>query len=210
MSMSVTPEFQEAVNAALGADLLASAVEHGQLIVTVPAERIVSVVTTLRDDPKFLFEQLIDVCGVDYPDRPQRFEVVYALLSVSLNRRLRVKIATDEDTPVPSVVSVYPSANWFERETWDLYGVFFADHPDLRRILTDYGFDGHPLRKDFPLTGYVELRYDPDQRRVVYEPVKLTQDFRTFDFSSPWEAITDIQLPGDEKATKPPYWEKPV
>jgi NADH-quinone oxidoreductase subunit C len=210
MSMSVTPEFQEAVNAALGADLLASAVEHGQLIVTVPAERIVSVVTTLRDDPTFLFEQLIDVCGVDYPDRPQRFEVVYALLSVSLNRRLRVKVATDEDTPVPSVVSVYPSANWFERETWDLYGVFFADHPDLRRILTDYGFDGHPLRKDFPLTGYVELRYDPDQRRVVYEPVKLTQDFRTFDFSSPWEAITDIQLPGDEKATKPPYWEKPV
>jgi NADH-quinone oxidoreductase subunit C len=210
MSMSVTPEFQEAVNAALGADLLASTVEHGQLIVTVPAERIVSVVTTLRDDPKFLFEQLIDVCGVDYPDRPQRFEVVYALLSVSLNHRLRVKVATDEDTPVPSVVAVYPAANWFERETWDLYGVFFADHPDLRRILTDYGFDGHPLRKDFPLTGYVELRYDPDQRRVVYEPVKLTQDFRTFDFSSPWEAITDIQLPGDENATKPPYWEKPV
>src|ERR1700733_10392348 len=197
MSMSVTPEFQEAVNAALGADLLASAVEHGQLIVTVPAERIVSVVTTLRDDPKFLFEQLIDVCGVDYPDRPQRFEVVYALLSVSLNHRLRVKVATDEDTPVPSVVSVYPSANWFERETWDLYGVFFADHPDLRRILTDYGFDGHPLRKDFPLTGYVE-------------PVKLTRVFRTFDFASPWEAITDIQLPGDEKATKPPFWEKPV
>ena len=208
--MSVTPEFQEAVNAALGADLLASTVEHGQLIVTVPAERIVPVMTALRDDPEFLFEQLIDVCGVDYPDRGQRFEVVYALLSVSLNRRLRVKVSTDEDTPVPSVVSVYPSANWFEREAWDLYGIFFADHPDLRRILTDYGFDGHPLRKDFPLTGYVELRYDPDQRRVVYEPVKLTQDFRTFDFASPWEAITDIQLPGDEKATKPPYWEKPV
>jgi NADH-quinone oxidoreductase subunit C len=210
MSMSVTPEFQEAVNAALGADLLASAVEHGQLIVTVPAERIVPVATMLRDDPQFLFEQMIDVCGVDYPDRPQRFEVVYSLLSVSLNRRLRVKVATDEDTPVPSVVSVYPSANWFERETWDLYGIFFADHPDLRRIVTDYGFEGHPLRKDFPLTGYVELRYDPDLRRVVYEPVKLTQDFRTFDFTSPWEAITDIQLPGDEKATKPPYWEKPV
>jgi NADH-quinone oxidoreductase subunit C len=210
MSMSVSPEFQEAVNAALGADLLASTVEHGQLIVTVPAERIVPVVTVLRDAPQFLFEQMIDVCGVDYPDRPQRFEVVYSLLSVSLNRRLRVKVAADEDTPVPSVVSVYPSANWFERETWDLYGVFFADHPDLRRIVTDYGFEGHPLRKDFPLTGYVELRYDPDQRRVVYEPVKLTQDFRTFDFTSPWEAITDIQLPGDEKATKPPYWEKPV
>jgi NADH-quinone oxidoreductase subunit C len=210
MSLSVTSEFHDAVNAALGADLLASIVEHDQLIVTVPSERIVPVMTVLRDDRRFQFEQLIDVCGVDYPDRPQRFEVVYTLLSVSLNLRLRVKVATDEDTPVPSVVSVWPSANWFERETWDLYGVFFADHPDLRRILTDYGFDGHPLRKDFPLTGYVELRYDPDQRRVVYEPVKLTQDFRTFDFASPWEAITDIQLPGDEKATKPPFWEKPV
>ena len=208
--MTVTQEFQEAVNAALGADLLASTVEHGQLIVTVPAERIAPVLTILRDDPGFLFEQLIDVCGVDYPDRPQRFEVVYTLLSVSLNRRLRVKVATDEDTPVPSAVPVYPSANWFERETWDMYGIFFADHPDLRRILTDYGFDGHPMRKDFPLTGYVELRYDPDQRRVVYEPVKLAQDFRTFDFTSPWEAITEIQLPGAEKATKPPYWEKPV
>jgi len=208
--MTVTPEFQEAVTAALGADVLGSTVEHGQLIVTVPAERIVPVLVRLRDDPQFLFEQLIDVCGVDYPDRPQRFEVVYALLSVSLNKRLRVKVATDEDTPVPSAVPVYPSANWFERETWDMYGIFFSEHPDLRRILTDYGFDGHPMRKDFPLTGYVELRYDPDQRRVVYEPVKLTQDFRTFDFTSPWEAITEIQLPGDEKATKPPYWEKPV
>jgi NADH-quinone oxidoreductase subunit C len=208
--MTVTPEFQEAVNAVLGADVLASAIEHDQLIVTVPAERIVPVLVRLRDDPQFLFEQLIDVCGVDYPDRPQRFEVVYTLLSVSLNRRLRLKVATDEDTPVPSAVPVYPSANWFERETWDMYGIFFSEHPDLRRILTDYGFDGHPMRKDFPLTGYVELRYDPDQRRVVYEPVKLTQDFRTFDFTSPWEAITEIQLPGDEKATKPPYWEKPV
>jgi NADH-quinone oxidoreductase subunit C len=210
MSLTVTTEFHDAVNAALGADVLTSVVEHNQLIVTVPAASIVSVLTRLRDDPAFLFEQLIDVCGVDYPDRPQRFEVVYSLLSVSLNHRLRVKVATDEDTPVPSVVGLYPSANWFEREAWDLYGIFFSDHPDLRRILTDYGFDGHPLRKDFPLTGYVELRYDPDQRRVVYEPVKLTQDFRTFDFASPWEAITDIQLPGDEKATKPPYWEKPV
>jgi NADH-quinone oxidoreductase subunit C len=210
MSLTVTTEFHDAVNAALGADVLTSVVEHNQLIVTIPATRIVPVLTALRDDSKFLFEQLIDVCAVDYPDRPQRFEVVYALLSVSLNQRLRIKVSTDEDTPVPSVVGVYPSANWFEREAWDLYGVFFSDHPDLRRILTDYGFDGHPLRKDFPLTGYVELRYDPDQRRVVYEPVKLTQDFRTFDFASPWEAITDIQLPGDEKATKPPYWEKPV
>jgi NADH-quinone oxidoreductase subunit C len=209
MTLTVTPALHEAVKAALGSDLLSSAEEHGQLIATVVADRLVPALIRLRDDPALLFEQLIDVCGVDYPDRPQRFEIVYSLLSVSLNHRLRVKVATDEDTPVPSSVPVYPSANWFEREVWDMYGVFFADHPDLRRILTDYGFDGHPLRKDFPLTGYVELRYDPDQRRVVYEPVKLTQDFRTFDFTSPWEAITDIQLPGDEKAVKPPYWEKP-
>jgi len=209
MPLTVTPEFHELVKAALGADLLASCDEHGQLIATIPADRVVAVLTRLRDDPALLFEQLIDVCGVDYPDRVQRFEIVYSLLSVSLNHRLRVKVATDEDTPVPSAVPVYPSANWFEREVWDMYGVFFADHPDLRRILTDYGFDGHPMRKDFPLTGYVELRYDPDQRRVVYEPVKLTQDFRTFDFTSPWEAITDMQLPGDEKAVKPPFWEKP-
>jgi NADH-quinone oxidoreductase subunit C len=206
---NVKPEFHEAVTAALGADVTSSAIEHGQLIVTVERESIVAVLTRLRDDPAFLCEQLIDICGVDYPDRPLRFEIVYSLLSVSLNHRIRVKVATDEDTPVPSAVSIYPSANWFEREAWDLYGVLFSDHPDLRRILTDYGFDGHPLRKDFPLTGYVELRYDPDLRRVVYEPVKLTQDFRVFDFASPWEAITDIQLPGDEKATKPPYWEKP-
>jgi NADH-quinone oxidoreductase subunit C len=207
---TVKPEFHEAVAAALGADVLASEILNGQSILTVNRDRIVAVLTRLRDDPAFLFEQLIDICGVDYPDRPLRFEVVYNLLSVSLNHRVRIKVATDEDTPVPSVVALYPSANWFEREAWDLYGIFFSDHPDLRRILTDYGFDGHPLRKDFPLTGYVELRYDPDLRRVVYEPVKLTQDFRVFDFASPWEAITDIQLPGDEKATKPPYWEKPA
>jgi NADH-quinone oxidoreductase subunit C len=199
----------DGVRAAIGADIVSSSVAHGQVIVTVPGDRIVPVLTALRDESSLLFEQLIDVCGVDYPDRAQRFDVVYSLLSVSLNHRLRVKVMTDEDTPVPSVAEVFPSANWFEREVWDLYGVFFSDHPDLRRILTDYGFDGHPLRKDFPLTGYVELRYDPDQRRVVYEPVKLTQEFRTFDFASPWEAITDIQLPGDEKAVKPPYWEKP-
>jgi NADH-quinone oxidoreductase subunit C len=197
------------VTAALGADIVASSVQHGQVIVTVAGARIVPVMIALRDGANLLFEQLIDICGVDYPDREFRFDVVYSLLSVSLNRRLRVKVMTDEDTPVPSVAEVFPSANWFEREAWDLYGIFFSDHPDLRRILTDYGFDGHPLRKDFPLTGYVELRYDPDQRRVVYEPVKLTQEFRTFDFASPWEAITDIQLPGDEKAVKPPYWEKP-
>jgi NADH-quinone oxidoreductase subunit C len=206
---STNPELLERITAALGADVVSAAIEHGQVVVVVPRRRIVPVLTRLRDDPSFLFEQLIDVCGVDYPDRAERFEIVYSLLSVSLNQRVRLKATTDEDTPVPSSVAVYPSANWFEREVWDLYGVFFSDHPDLRRILTDYGFDGHPMRKDFPLTGYVELRYDPDQRRVVYEPVKLQQDFRTFDFTSPWEAITEIQLPGDEKAVKPPYWEKP-
>jgi NADH-quinone oxidoreductase subunit C len=202
-------ELLEQTKAALGGDVLSATIEHGQAILIVKRDRIVAALTKLRDASDFQFEQLIDICGVDYPDRPERFEIVYSLLSVSLNQRIRVKVTTDEDTPVPSVVGVYPSANWFERETWDLYGVFFSDHPDLRRILTDYGFDGHPMRKDFPLTGYVEMRYDPDQRRVVYEPVKLQQDFRTFDFTSPWEAITDIQLPGDEKAVKPPFWEKP-
>ena len=148
------------------------------------------------------FQQLLDVCGVDFPDRRERFEVVYHLLSMTRNARVRVKVTTDEATPVPSVVSVYPSADWFEREAFDMYGVLFSDHPDMRRILTDYGFQGHPLRKDFPMTGYVEVRYDEEQKRVVYEPVKLTQEFRSFDFLSPWEGAeypTDV-LPGDEKA----------
>ena len=156
------------------------------------------VLTYLRDDEECRFTQLMDVCGVDYPDRLQRFEVVYHLISIRLNARVRVKLAVDEMTAVPSVTGIFPTANWFEREVWDMYGVFFADHPDLRRILTDYGFDGHPQRKDFPLTGYVELRYDEDQKRVVYEPVKLTQAYRSFDFLSPWEG-TDYGLPGDEK-----------
>jgi len=142
------------------------------------------------------------VCGVDYPEREKRFEVVYNLLSLKHNRRIRVKVMTDETGPIPSVVGVFSAAGWFERETWDLYGIFFSDHPDLRRILTDYGFEGHPLRKDFPLTGYVEVRYDQEQKRVIYEPVKLTQDFRTFDFLSPWEGMTR-ELPGDEKAVRP-------
>ena len=140
----------------------------------------------------------MDVTAVDYPDREERFEVVYNLLSLKQNQRIRVKLSTDESTPVVSATSVFKSANWFEREVWDLFGVFFSDHPDLRRILTDYGFEGHPLRKDFPLTGLVEVRYDEDQKRVVYEPVKLTQEFRTFDFVSPWEGM--LHLPGDEKA----------
>ncbi|MDM7946316.1 MAG: NADH-quinone oxidoreductase subunit C [Oceanibaculum nanhaiense] len=173
-----------------------------ELILWTRPASLIRLMTMLRDDSNCQFKVLVSVCGADYPAREQRFEVVYNLLSMKHNQRIRVKVATDEATPVPSVVSVFPSANWFERETWDLYGVLFSDHPDLRRILTDYGFEGHPLRKDFPLTGYVEVRYDEEQKRVVYEPVKLVQDFRTFDFTSPWEGMTR-QLPGDEKANVP-------
>lgn len=159
----------------------------------------------LRDDSRCQFKQLIDVCGVDYPDSAQRFEVVYHLLSMANNLRIRVKIRTDEDTPVPTVSDIFSAANWAEREVWDMYGVMFNGHPDHRRILTDYGFDGHPQRKDFPLTGFVELRYDEEEKRVVYEPVELRQDFRVFDNLSPWEGMTDVQLPGDEKGTIPPH-----
>jgi NADH-quinone oxidoreductase subunit C len=155
----------------------------------------------LRDDSNCLFKQLTDICGVDYPDREERLEVVYNLLSLKFNHRIRVKVTTTPDQPVPSVTGVFNAANWFEREAWDLYGVFFSDHPDLRRILTDYGFEGHPMRKDFPLTGHVEVRYDEAQKRVVYDKVKLVQEFRSFDFQSPWEGIL-TRLPGDEKATK--------
>jgi NADH-quinone oxidoreductase subunit C len=160
----------------------------------------VRLATFLRDDAKCQFTMLVDICGVDYPDRPERFDVVYNLLSLKLNQRIRVKVTTDEDNAVPSVTSVYSAAGWFEREAWDLFGIYFADHPDLRRLLTDYGFEGHPLRKDFPLTGYVEVRYDEDQKRVVYEPVRLKQEFRSFDFVSPWEGMNHV-LPGDEKAS---------
>lgn len=178
----------------LGADL-----QQGELVVTASRDGLVKVMTFLRDDSNCLFKQLVDLCGVDYPDREMRYEVVYNLLSTSQNHRVRVKVAAGEGTPVPSISSVFSAAGWYEREAWDLYGVFFSNHPDLRRILTDYGFEGHPLRKDFPLTGYVELRYDEDQKRVVYEPVKLAQEFRNFDFMSPWEGMGAI-LPGDEKA----------
>ena len=171
------------------------------LIVTV--EDLLSEMIRLRDDPATQFDQLIDICGVDYPEREQRFEVVYHLLSLRRNNRLRVKVCTDENTPVPSIVGLYPAAGWFERECWDMYGIKFSGHPDLRRILTDYGFEGHPLRKDFPLTGFVEVRYDDEQKRVVYEPVKLVQDFRNFDNLSPWAGMTDVMLPGDEKGTRP-------
>ena len=179
--------------------MLAWEVAHGELNITVQPEQVALFLTHLRDAEHFT--QLIDVCGVDYPQRAQRFDVVYHLLSLKQNLRLRVKIATDEETPVPSVIEVFPAANWFEREAWDMYGIFFSGHPDLRRILTDYGFDGHPLRKDFPLTGYVEMRYDNEQKRVVYEPVKLTQEFRSFDFQSPWEGANYpfLNQPVEEK-----------
>jgi NADH-quinone oxidoreductase subunit C len=192
----------EHIAKALSGDVLSTEVQLGELMVLAKPDAIVRVLTFLRDDPQCLFKVLMDLCGADYPEREQRFDVVYNLLSLKHNQRVRVKVMTDEATPVPSVIPVFSAANWFERETWDLYGVFFSGHPDLRRLLTDYGFQGHPLRKDFPLTGYVEVRYDEEQKRVIYEPVKLTQDFRTFDFLSPWEGMTPL-LPGDEKASAP-------
>jgi len=177
------------------------AIAHHELTVSALAPEIVSVMRFLRDDPRCLFWSIIDVTAVDWPSRERRFDVVYHLLSPKHNVRVRVKTETDEATPVPSIIEVFPGADWFERETYDLYGVAFAGHPDLRRLLTDYGFDGHPLRKDFPLTGFVEVRYDDELKRVVYAPVRLAQEFRNFDFLSPWEG-TDYVLPGDEKAGK--------
>ena len=189
----------EYISGQLPEDVLGSDFAFGELALSVRPEGIVKVLIFLRDDVNCRFKQLVDVCGVDFPEREPRFEVVYNLLSLTNNSRIRVKVATAEETPVPSVTGVFSSANWWEREVWDLYGVYFSDHPDLRRILTDYGFEGHPMRKDFPLTGYVEVRYDEEQKRVVYEPVKLTQEFRNFDFLSPWEGVQRL-LPGDEKA----------
>lgn len=174
-------------------------VRLGELTLKVRADQVLTVLTFLRDDPRCKFTTLIDICGADYPSRSKRFDVVYHLLSMHLNHRVRVKIETDEQTAVPSIVSLFPCADWFEREAFDMYGVLFAGHPDLRRLLTDYGFQGFPLRKDFPLSGNVEVRYDPEQQRVVYEPVKLMQAYRNFDFLSPWEGIPR-NLPGDEKA----------
>jgi NADH-quinone oxidoreductase subunit C len=183
----------------LGPALLSSRVALGELTIEVDRGEIVPTLTFLRDDLQCRFGCLIDICGVDYPEREQRFDVIYHLLSPWQNHRLRVRVKTDEATPVPSAVSVFPAANWFEREAYDLYGILFSGHPDLRRLLTDYGFEGHPLRKDFPLTGFVELRYDDELKRVVYEPVKLMQEYRSFDFLSPWEGM-DTAIPGDEKA----------
>lgn len=188
---------QQAVADSAGA-IAGASVAFGELTLTGPANRVLQALTLLRD--KFGFQELIDLSGVDYPERPLRFDVVYHLLSLTKNMRVRLKVQTDEDTPVPSAVGVFPVANWYERETFDMYGVFFEGHPDLRRILTDYGFHGHPLRKDFPMSGYVELRYDDELKRVVYEPVKSVE-FRNWDFLSPWEGA-DYVLPGDEKAAQ--------
>ncbi|MEM8687204.1 MAG: NADH-quinone oxidoreductase subunit C [Pseudomonadota bacterium] len=192
-------ELAEHISAELENELVSSEIAYGELNLVVVAEQILKVLKFLRDDPTCRFVVPIDITGVDYPGREKRFDVVYHLLSPYQNQRIRVKLETDEDTPVPSAIGLFPMADWFERETYDLYGILFSGHPDLRRILTDYGFDGHPLRKDFPTTGYKEVRYDDEQKRVVYEPVKLVQEFRSFDYLSPWEG-TDYALPGDEKA----------
>jgi NADH-quinone oxidoreductase subunit C len=202
MATEVLRELGDYVAAAFPQDVTGTAIAHGELMVSVKHDAVARLLAFLRDDAKCLFQVLVDLCGVDYPERAERFDVVYNLLSTKFNQRIRVKTMVDESSPVPSVTGLFSAAGWFEREAWDLYGIYFSDHPDLRRILTDYGFEGHPLRKDFPLTGYVELRYDEEQKRVVYEPVKLKQEFRSFDFASPWEGMAHV-LPGDEKAQEP-------
>ena len=193
-------ELGQHVASVLSDQVMGISIAHNELMVTARAEQIIKVVTFLRDDPMCLFKVLVDICGTDYPERPKRFDVVYNLLSLVHNQRIRIKVEADDETPVLSITGVHNSANWFEREIWDMYGVMFSDHPDLRRLLTDYGFEGHPLRKDFPLTGFVETRYDNEHKRVVYDPVKLSQEFRKFDFLSPWEGASNTPLPGDEKA----------
>ena len=192
-------DIQDHILAGLGDSATGSRISLGELTVTVRREDIIKVLTFLRDDPVCKFSSLIDICGVDYPEREERFEVVYHMLSMHLNQRVRVTLATDEETPVMTASGLFPNADWYEREAFDMYGIIFDKHPDLRRLLTDYGFEGYPLRKDFPLTGFVEVRYDDETKRVVYEPVHLRQEFRDFDFESPWEG-TEYVLPGDEKA----------
>ena len=196
--------------ATLAAEIAAAApgatqtIAFGEVTLHVAPAEIVATLTALRDHPVLRFTTLIDICGADYPERARRFDVVYHLLSMRRNARVRIKLQTGEMQPVPTTIGVYPASNWFEREAFDMYGILFSDHPDLRRMLTDYGFSGHPLRKDFPLTGYVEVRYDDEQKRVVYEPVKLQQEFRNFDYLSPWEGARAVPpLPGDEKAKTP-------
>jgi NADH-quinone oxidoreductase subunit C len=191
----------DALTAALGAMAVAGKEEHGEVVLTVARDSVEDALRVLRDDHEY--QQLMEIAGVDYPSRAERFEVVYMLLSLTKNHRILVKVAAAENTPVPTVTTLWPVAGWLEREVFDMYGVIFAGNPDLRRILTDYGFEGHPFRKDFPLTGYVELRYSEEDKRVVYEPVELAQDLRQFDFMSPWEGAEYV-LPGDEKVTKAP------
>jgi NADH-quinone oxidoreductase subunit C len=192
-------ELGDHLAASFPGDIEATTIVGDELVAEVKRASIGRILAFLRDDAQCKFSVLVDICGVDRPERPERFDVVYNLLSLRFNRRIRLKVQTDEEQPVPSATGLYSAAGWYEREAWDLFGIYFSDHPDLRRILTDYGFEGHPLRKDFPLTGYVELRYDEEQKRVVYEPVKLKQEFRSFDFLSPWEGMSHV-LPGDEKA----------
>ncbi len=200
--MTALERLGQHIETSLAHEVMGFAVANDELTVQARSDQIVKVLTFLRDDPDCRFRTLVDICGVDWPQREKRFDVVYHLLSMHLNQRIRVKAELDEETPIPSVTGVFSAAGWFERELWDMFGIMVSDHPDLRRILTDYGFEGHPLRKDFPLSGFVELRYDEEQKRVVYEPVQLIQEFRNFDFLSPWEGARYI-LPGDEKADAP-------
>jgi len=194
-------EMADVVGDRLGDILESHEIAYGELTITVAPAEIVNVLRFLRDDPSMQFVSLIDICGVDYPERTRRFDVVYHLLSPRQNVRIRVKVETGEDMAIASATEIYPAADWYEREAYDLFGILFTGHPDLRRLLTDYGFQGHPLRKDFPLTGFLEVRYDNEQSRVVYEPVSLAQEFRSFDFLSPWEGV-DYDLPGDEKKSE--------
>ena len=198
LNMQNLSVLEETIAREIGGVVTSTEIIREELVLNVKRENIVKVLIFLRDDVNCQFKMLMELCGVDYPERENRFDIVYCLLSLTLNQRIRVKTQTNVDMAVPSVAGIFSSANWWEREAWDLFGIYFSDHPDLRRILSDYGFEGHPLRKDFPLTGYVELRYDDEQKRVVYEPVALNQEFRNFDFLSPWEGMQNL-LPGDEK-----------
>ena len=199
MNIEALEDLAAHIEATQGDAVRVSQIVVGELTLLAERDHIVNLLRFLRDDQQCNFETLIDICGVDYPERSDRFEVVYHLLSMRMNQRIRVRVRTDEETPVASATVLWPAANWFERETFDMYGIQFSDHPDLRRILTDYGFEGYPLRKDFPLTGHYEVRYDDLEKRVIYEPVQLTQEYRNFDFLSPWEGMT-AEIPGDEKA----------
>ena len=202
LNMQNLSVLEETIAREIGGVVTSTEIIREELVLNVKRENIVKVLIFLRDDVNCQFKMLMELCGVDYPERENRFDIVYCLLSLTLNQRIRVKTQTNVDIAVPSVAGIFSSANWWEREAWDLFGIYFSDHPDLRSILSDYGFEGHPLRKDFPLTGYVELRYDDEQKRVVYEPVALNQEFRNFDFLSPWEGMQNL-LPGDEKYIEP-------